>query len=114
MAQLLLLHCLLPKPVSQAQSEFTLKPTTRCNFCHRDTSLKSPETSDVSHPVQLSRRSLGQKRCQERETLENNKPAAQKFRRQIEDAEQWLDIAPDCDSTQALSKILDHNFIQTS
>ncbi|KAJ6583688.1 hypothetical protein B0H10DRAFT_2096746, partial [Mycena sp. CBHHK59/15] len=42
---------------------------------------------------------------------QSRRSKAQKFRRQIEDAERWLDIAPDCDSTQAVSKILDHNFI---
>ncbi|KAJ6590320.1 hypothetical protein B0H10DRAFT_2092498 [Mycena sp. CBHHK59/15] len=44
-------------------------------------------------------------------TCSDDPISAQKFRRQIEDAERRLDIAPDCDSTQALSKILDHNFI---
>ncbi|KAJ7509099.1 hypothetical protein B0H11DRAFT_2184741 [Mycena galericulata] len=112
------LRRLLPKSSSQPESSFS-------------------RTSKVSQSG-LNRQSLGQKRRREREARDNpGKPRelaaviqsqmstarapaandrsksrrseAQRFRRRIEEAERRLDAAPDCDSSQALDKILDLN-----
>ncbi|KAJ7022803.1 hypothetical protein C8F04DRAFT_1240580 [Mycena alexandri] len=134
------LRRILPKPVSQAQPEFLLTPTTLGTSNARE----EPD-------LRLSWGALGQKRRREREARENVKPVAcassgsrrsmaqrarrqrelaagierdltarqsndedvrsqaQKFRRKIEAAERRLDITPDCDTSQALDRILDLN-----
>ncbi|KAJ7158112.1 hypothetical protein C8R46DRAFT_1111577 [Mycena filopes] len=140
MAQPIVLRRLLPKPESETQSEFSLKPT-------RPGTAPASATSTTSR--EFSRRSLGQKRRREREAQEmlwyasassssrrslaqqarrqrelaaamereltgaesnaNVRSNAQKFRRQVEAAERRLDIAPNCDSSEALARILDFN-----
>ncbi|KAJ7495792.1 hypothetical protein B0H11DRAFT_2276759 [Mycena galericulata] len=130
------LRRLLPKSSSQPES-FILKPTTLDHQDSVASQALHRQTSNVSQSG-LNRRSLGQKRRREREARENpGKPRelaaviqsqmsttrvpaasdrsksrrseAQRFRRRIEEAERRLDAAPDCDSTQALDKILDLN-----
>ncbi|KAJ7156774.1 hypothetical protein C8R46DRAFT_1115106, partial [Mycena filopes] len=106
-----------------------LTSTTSTAFSRRSLGQKRRREREAQENVKpvasassSSRRSLAQQARRQRELAAamereltgaesnaNVRSNAQKFRRQVEAAERRLDIAPNCDSSEALARILDFN-----
>ncbi|KAJ7232994.1 hypothetical protein B0H12DRAFT_1144557 [Mycena haematopus] len=111
---------------SETRESQSIKPSRRSLGQKRPREREAQENNrPVESESSKTRRSVAQKARRQRElaaSIEQDmsserqrcdpdlRSKAQKFRRRIEAAERRLELAPDCDSTQALESILDYNY----